>query len=72
MSGIRPRLFYGWWVVLTCALGLFLGPIPIMVFSFGVFLKPLIREFHTGRGAISLALTLATTILAFECPSPGG
>jgi MFS family permease len=71
MSGIRPRLFYGWWVVLTCALGLFLGPIPIMVFSFGVFLKPLIREFHTGRGAISLALTLATTILAFGVPFAG-
>jgi len=63
MSGIRPRWFYGWWVVLTCALGLLLGPIPIVVFSFGVFLKPLAREFHAGRGAVSLALTFTTLAL---------
>jgi MFS family permease len=71
MIGIRPRLFYGWWVVVASAIGLFLGPIPIMVFSFGVFLKPLVREFHAGRGPISLALTLATTILACGVPFAG-
>jgi MFS family permease len=71
MNRTRPRRFYGWLVVLTCALGLLLGPIPIMVFSFGVFLKPLIREFHAGRGAISLALTLATTMLACGVPIAG-
>jgi MFS family permease len=71
MSRIRPRRFYGWWVVLTCALGLLLGPIPIMVFSFGVFLKPLIREFHAGRGAVSLALSLATAMLACGVPFAG-
>jgi MFS family permease len=51
-------VFYGWWVVLTAALGLFLGSASIMTFSFSVFLKPLIQEFHSGRGAISLAYTL--------------
>lgn len=60
MTGSPPRLFYGWWVVLTCALALFLGPIPILIFSFGVFLKPFVRDFHAGRGTISLALTFAT------------
>jgi MFS family permease len=71
MTEIRPRLFYGWWVVSTSALGLFFGPIPIVVFSFGVFLKPLIQEFHSGRGAVSLAFTLHNSILAFGLPVAG-
>jgi MFS family permease len=71
MSKIRTRFFYGWWVVLTCALGLFLGPIPIVVFSFGVFLKPLIHEFHSNRGAVSFAFTLYQMIIAFGLPFAG-
>ena len=47
------NVFYGWWVVLAAAVGLFLGA-PITVFSFGVFLKPLMHDFHAGRGQISL------------------
>jgi MFS family permease len=58
VSDDRPRVFYGWWVVLTAALGLCLGSASIMTFSFSVFLKPLSQEFHSGRGAISLAYTL--------------
>jgi MFS family permease len=65
------QLFYGWWVVLTSAFALFLGPVPIVVFSFGVFLKPLIQEFHSGRGAVSLAFTLHNTILALCLPFAG-
>jgi MFS family permease len=71
MTRTRPRLFYGWWVVVTSALALFLGPIPIMVFSFGVFLKPLIKEFHSGRGAVSLAFTLHNAVTAFGLPFAG-
>jgi len=51
------RIFYGWWVVLAGAVGLFWG-IPITVYSFGVFFKPLMQEFHATRAAISLAYTL--------------
>jgi MFS family permease len=71
MTRSRPRLFYGWWVVVTSALALFLGPIPIVVFSFGVFLKPLLREFHSGRGAVSLAFTLHNGIIALGLPFAG-
>ena len=71
MTKTRPRLFYGWWVVATSALALFLGPIPIVVFSFGVFLKPLIKEFHSGRGAVSLAFTLHNAVIAFGLPFAG-
>lgn len=71
MTKSRPRLFYGWWIVVICAVGLFLGPAPIVVFSFGVFLKPLAQEFHLGRGAISLAFTLHNTIFACGLPFAG-
>jgi MFS family permease len=67
----RRRLFYGWWVVATSALGLFIGPIPIMVFSFGVFLRPLVQEFHSSRGAVSLAFTLHSAMTAFCLPLAG-
>ena len=67
----HPRVFYGWWVVLISALALFLGPIPILVFSFGVFLKPLSQEFHSGRGAVSLGFTLSNTALAVGIPFAG-
>src|SRR5215472_16906862 len=52
------RIFYGWWVVATSALGVFLGLAPIVVYSFGVFMKPLAREFHATRAAVGLALTI--------------
>src|SRR5690349_14482846 len=71
MTETRPRFFYGWWVVLTAALGLFFGHIPIVVFSFGVFLTPLTQEFHSGRGAVSLAFTLHGAIVALAMPFAG-
>src|SRR6516162_5324257 len=71
MTGARKRVFYGWWVVLVAAFSLFLGPIPISVFSFAVFLKPLIQEFHSNRAALSLAFTLHATMTALCMPFVG-
>jgi predicted MFS family arabinose efflux permease len=67
----RPRSFYGWWIVLTSALGLLLGPIPISIFSFAVFLQPWAQEFHASRGAVSLARTVHSTILPLGLPFAG-
>jgi hypothetical protein len=61
---------YGWWVVATAALGLCLGAAPIVVFSFGVFFKPLSQEFHAGRAAVSLAFSLQSgRMRAFDRPA---
>ena len=64
------QIFYGWWVVLASAIGLFWG-VPITVYSFSVFFKPLMQEFHAGRAAISLAFTLKL-IAAALCAAPIG
>jgi MFS family permease len=64
------RVFYGWWVVLTAAVALFWGA-PVTVFSFSVFLKPLMRDFHASRGAISLAYTLGGFAAAVSAPLTG-
>ena len=63
-------MFYGWWVVLAAAVGLFWGA-PITVFSFGVFLKPLMHDFHAGRGQISLGYTLGAFAGALSAPTVG-
>ena len=63
-------LFYGWWVVLACAVGLFLGP-PVSVFSFPVFLKPLMQDFRAGRAAVSLGFTLNLMVVAVSAPLVG-
>lgn len=70
-SASRHPIFYGWVVVATAALGLFFSGAPIMVYSFGVFLKPLTHEFHVGRGAISLAFTIHNFIGASCAPFAG-
>jgi len=63
--------FYGWRVVLTAGLGLALGYAPIIVYSLGIFLKPLTREFHSSRSNISLAFTLANVAQALVSPQVG-
>lgn len=67
----RPRVFYGWWVALTAALGLFLNTATVIVFTFGLFAKAIGQEFHTGRSSISLAFTCHNLAGALCVPIAG-
>jgi len=67
----RPRIFYGWWVVLTAAIGLLFSYAPIFVFSFGIFVKSFARDFHLSRTQISLAFTLASVMVSVGSPLAG-
>src|SRR5215831_4543817 len=60
----QSRFFYGWVVVAASALGLLFGAFPIVVSSFAIFFPSYLREFHAGRGAISLALMIHNLLAA--------
>ena len=70
MTSERPRFFYGWLIVFVSAIGLFLGA-PLMVFSFSVFFKSLVQDFHASRAAVSFAFSLFNTVGALSIPCTG-
>jgi MFS family permease len=53
-----------WWIVFACACGLMVGTGSILVFSFGVFLKPVTEDLGISRGDLSVALGSATWLTA--------
>lgn len=65
------QLFHGWWIVFVAGVGLFMGYGPIVSFTFGVFLKPLITEFGWSRGQVSLAFSLSLLVMSFAFPFVG-
>jgi len=67
----HPRVFYGWWVALTAALGLFLNTATVIVFTFGIFAKAIGQEFHAARSSISLAFTIHNLAAAMCVPIAG-
>src|SRR5215471_10111227 len=71
-ANARPRhtFFFGWWVVAGSAVGIFWG-VPVTIYSFSVFFKPLMQEFHVGRPAISLGYTLHLVAAALCAPAVG-
>ena len=70
MTSKGPRVFYGWWIVGVSAIGLFLGA-PLLVFSFSVFFKPLVLNFHASRAAVSFAFSLQNSVGALWIPLTG-
>lgn len=70
MNPAPRRAFYGWWIVFASAAGLFWG-VPVTVYSFSVFLKPVMHDFHASRAAVSLGYTLAALVGAIVAPPLG-
>jgi MFS family permease len=60
-----------WWIVFACACGLLVGAGSIMVFSFGVFLKPVTEELGLTRGDLSSAMGASSWFVALSCPLIG-
>src|SRR5690349_11855024 len=65
------KVFYGWWVVLAAGIGLALHAGPLIVPTFGVFLKPLSQEFGWSRTQLSLAFSLFTLGATITLPLIG-
>src|SRR5579864_154853 len=68
---IGARVFFGWWVVLACFVGLALGAASILVFSIGVFTKPLEDEFGWSRAQVSLVAGVISYTIVLVGPFQG-
>ena len=60
-----------WLVVAASVCGLLVGSGPILIFSSGVFLKPVSAELGITRGDLSSAVFLAAICTAIACPVLG-
>ncbi len=58
-------------VLITACCGVFVSFASIVVYTFGIFLKPLTLSFHWSRGEVSLAFTLAALTVAVCSPVLG-
>ena len=67
MTSTRPRIFYGWLIVLVSAIGLFLGAA-----THGLFLQRVFqvagKDFHASRAAVSFAFSLFNIVGALLIP----
>jgi MFS family permease len=65
------RVTRGWVIVATAVLGIMVSFGSLVVFSFGVFLKPLSEQFHWDRAQISLGFSLSALSVALCSPMIG-
>lgn len=64
-------IFRGWWIVVAAIVGQSFGLATVLVYTFGVFVKPLAEEFRTSRGSIALAVSLLDATVLFSAPGVG-
>ncbi len=67
----RPRIFYGWWVVVAAMICISTGPGPFAFAALGLFILPLSSEFGWDRAEISFCLTLLIGATAVSLPFIG-
>ena len=54
----KPRIFYGWWIVLATAMAQAMAG-GFYFYGFSTFFMPLIKEFGWSRAAVSGAFSLS-------------
>ena len=67
----QPRIYPGWLVVAAAFCGVMVSFGSLLVFTFGIFLKPLSREFGWSRESISTAFGVAAMTVAVCSPVLG-
>jgi predicted MFS family arabinose efflux permease len=60
-----------WWVVAGAVTGLFVCNGPVLGFTFGVFLKPIMADTGWQRGSVSFALSVGGIFSALAVPVLG-
>jgi predicted MFS family arabinose efflux permease len=69
MTGNSKRS--GWFVVVGSAMALIVGNGPVLLFTFGVFLKPIVQETGWNRGTMSLGIAIGLTVAGLATPIVG-
>jgi len=67
----RRPFFFGWWVVGVSVIGISASPAPMVLASFGLFMKQFSAEFGWSRSEISICMTVMTIALASCLPLVG-
>jgi predicted MFS family arabinose efflux permease len=67
----QHRIFYGWWVLAACVVGLAFGYSNAAYLSFGLFVLPLTEAHGWGRGDISVGSTIMSLCVAALAPVAG-
>src|SRR5947199_8181811 len=70
-DAVGVRFTNPWWVVVGAVTGLFVCNGPVMSFTFGVFLKPIMADMGAQRGTISLAFGIGGVCSALMVPVLG-
>lgn len=70
MGEKKKGMFYGWYIVASCFFALFVV-YGARYYSFGVFFKPLSKEFGWNRTIVSSAFTLSTILYGLSSPLIG-
>lgn len=64
-------MFRGWWIVAVAVVAQCFGTAPLLVYTFGIFAKPLVQAFHTNRGSIALAVSILDIVNTLTAPVAG-
>src|SRR5256714_14977804 len=70
-NAVGIRFSNPWWVVGGAVIGLFVCNGPVLAFTFGVFLKPLMADMGWQRGTASFALSFGGIFSAVMVPVIG-
>jgi len=65
------RRYEGWRVAIASGVGVFVSFASLLVYTFGIFLKPLAEEFSWSRESISAAFGIAAMMVALASPALG-
>jgi MFS family permease len=68
---IHSSVYHGWWIIFAAAIGLGLGTMPLVMASYGVFIKPLAAEFGWSRSETAAALTFHVAGIILSAPIAG-
>jgi predicted MFS family arabinose efflux permease len=68
---MRTRFTNPWWVVVGAVTGLFVCNGPVLGFTFGIFLKPIMADTGWQRGSVSFALSIGGIFSAIMVPVLG-